>query len=71
MCLDDTLRRMNIETPIFGADLSEGNIKMQEKKCNVQGLNLGLKPKSVNDQELIVIMLRQKWAFSRKQIKIG
>ena len=23
MCLDDTLRRLNIETPLFGADVSE------------------------------------------------
>ena len=35
------------------------------------GIELGTEAKLVSDQHLIVIMLSQKWAFFRKQIKIA
>ena len=35
------------------------------------GIELGPEAKTVSDQYAIVIMLIQKWAFFRKQIKIA
>ena len=42
-----------------------------KKKVSCGGIELGTEAKLVSDQHLIVIMLSQKWAFFRKQIKIA
>ena len=41
------------------------------KKVLRGGIELGPEAKTVSDQYAIVIMLIQKWAFFRKQIKIA
>ena len=41
------------------------------KKVLHGGIELGPEAKTVSDQYAIVIMLIQKWAFFRKQIKIA
>lgn len=41
------------------------------KKVLRGGIELGPEAKTVSDQHVAVIMLIQKWAFFRKQIKIA